>query len=271
MRYINLLFCLVCNIFLFQSADAQTTTSARYQQAFESILKQHQLAGSISILDVQKDSLYTNNVKALDQGHLPASTFKIPNSIIALETGVMKDENTILLWDGEPRSNINWEKDLTLQQAFRLSCVPCYQQIAKSVGVARMQENLTKIGYPKININDENLTKFWLVGEAKITPRQQIKFLREFFERKISISDNTYQTMLRIMEIENTSTHTFSGKTGWSTDHGDNGWFVGYLMRGKDMYYFAINVEPKDPDALEQFLTDRERVARQALATMQLL
>ena len=101
-------------------------------------------------------------------GHLPASTFKIPNSIIALETGLIEDDSTLIKWDGDERRLPAWEQDLVFRDAFHYSCVPCYQEIARKIGEKRMlviEENDTlklssKTGWSIRNGNNNG----WFVG-----------------------------------------------------------------------------------------------------------
>ena len=53
---------------------------------------------------------------------LPASTFKIPNSVIALETGVVGDpDKDVFQWDGVTRSIEAWNRDHTLRSAIAAS------------------------------------------------------------------------------------------------------------------------------------------------------
>ena len=69
------------------------------------------------------------------EGRLPASTFKIQNSIIALETGVVGDpDKDVFKWDGVTRSIEAWNKDHTLRSAIAVSAVPVYQEIARRIG-----------------------------------------------------------------------------------------------------------------------------------------
>lgn len=249
-------------------AVAQKARSDRYDTAFQAVLANHNLRGTILVFDVAQDSFYSNDYHRAAQGYLPASTFKIPNTLIALETGIVTDENSILRWDGAKRNSKHWEKDLSLKEAFRLSCVPCYQEIAGKIGLLRMQQYLRGFSYVGMDVRKETLQHFWLVGASKISAFQQVQFLRDFYNRKIQLSEHTYNTMRNVMEIEANSSYTWSGKTGWSTDHGDNGWFVGYLRRGDAMYFVAANLEPKDPNKVEEFLPAREKAVRQALHAM---
>ncbi|PVH24059.1 class D beta-lactamase [Sphingobacterium corticibacter] len=268
MHYLRIitLFILLTSISAF--ACAQESKSDRYATQFQAIIDQYHLRGTILIFDVAQDTFYSNDFQRATRGFLPASTFKIPNTLIALETGVVTNANSILTWDGKKRNMKAWEKDLALKDAFRLSCVPCYQEIAGKIGLSRMRQHLSRFSYTGMDVRKETLQNFWLVGASKISAFQQVQFLRDFYYRKLQLSDHTYNTMLQVFEIESTPSYSLSGKTGWSTDHGDNGWFVGYLRSGDSIYFFAANFEPKDASKVEDFLPAREKVVRQALQVM---
>ena len=70
---------------------------------------------------------------------LPASTFKIVHSLIGLETGRITDENMVINWDGTDHGNPDWNKDLTMEEAFKVSAVPYYKAVAKKIGRDTMQ------------------------------------------------------------------------------------------------------------------------------------
>ena len=114
---------------------------------FNKILDSLQVKGSILIYSFTDKKYYSNNFTWAKTGFIPASTFKIPNSIIALETGVIKNESKVFKWNGEKRWNKKWEQDLTFKEAFQVSCVPCYQEVARKIGVERMKTYLNKINY----------------------------------------------------------------------------------------------------------------------------
>ena len=116
---------------------------------FQQLIDSSQLTGTLVFFDPNNDVYYSNDFDRAEHGFLPASTFKIPNSMIALETGVL-DTNTIMQWDGENRRLKQWEKDMDLAEAYRVSCVPCYQWIARNVGVDRMRAYLKKFLHESI-------------------------------------------------------------------------------------------------------------------------
>ncbi len=216
-----------------------------HKEAFQKIMDSVDLKGSILVYDVKKELYYSNNFEWALTGKLPASTYKIPNSIIGLETKEVKDQNSIFKWNGEKRMFKSWEADLTLRQAFQRSCVPCYQEVARKVGVKRMNVYLEKLQYGNITVDATNLENFWLTGNATITQFQQIDFLKRFQQESLPISNRTSTIVKEIMILKETENYVLRGKTGWSIE-GDqhNGWFVGYVENGDQLLFFATNVEP---------------------------
>jgi len=222
-----------------------------------------------SVLVSHRDKFYSNDFEWALKQHIPASTFKIPNSIIALELEVMEDDNTMIPWDGEPRFMKRWEQDLNFHDAFHTSCVPCYQEIARTIGVDRMKAYTDKLNFGTSKIDSSNIDMFWLDGSSKISQFEEIDFLKRFREKKLPISDRTHEIMNRMMIIEETDEYTLRGKTGWSVqDSVNNCWFVGYVELDDEVYYFATNIEP-DPDAdISKIVSLRKEITRKALGQL---
>jgi len=148
---------------------------------FKTILDSSLVEGAILIYDSKKDIYYSNDFEWCKKGFLPASTFKITNSIIALETKVVENDSTLFKWNGEKRRLKNWEQDLILKDAFHYSCVPCYQEIARKIGVEKMKKYLNKLDYGKMIVDSTSIDLFWLEGNSKITQFEQIDFLKRFY------------------------------------------------------------------------------------------
>jgi beta-lactamase class D OXA-209 len=239
---------------------------------FNKILDSLKVKGAILIYDFSEKKYYSNNFSWAKTGFIPASTFKIPNSIIALETGVIKDESDIFKWNGEKRWSKKWEQDLTFKEAFQVSCVPCYQEVARKIGVERMKAYLNKINYKKMFFDSTTIDNFWLDGASKITQIQQIDFLKRFYFSELPISKRTESIVKNIMLIEKTDVYTLSGKTGLSVKNGlDNGWFVGYFEVKNKVYFFATNLEPIEKEAVnEAFYSARINATKQAFKNLKI-
>ena len=130
-----------------------------------------------------------------DSAYLPASTFKIVNSLVGLETGILSDDKMVIPWDGVTRNNPEWNKDLTMQQAFKVSAVPYYQEIARRIGKDTMQHWLDTLGYaekyskPKIKIIDS----FWLDNEIKITADEQLGLMKKLYFNQLPFQKRTQE------------------------------------------------------------------------------
>ena len=254
------------------SEQGQENLTQVHVPAFQKILDSAQLRGSVLIFDSVSDSAYSNNFKWANQGKLPASTFKIANSIIGLETGVIKDAETVFKWNGEKRALKNWEQDLVLKDAFQFSCVPCYQSVAREIGTQRMKNYLEKLNYGAMQFDSTSIDQFWLSGESKINQFEQIDFLERLDQSLLPISNRTEMILKRIMLMEDTELYTIYGKTGWAVrDSIDNGWFVGTLHAKGRRYYFATNVEPLAPFNMDLFPVLRKEVTYRAFEQLEVL
>ena len=246
---------------------SETKDTLIQKEAFQKIIDSVHLKGAILLYDKKKDTYYSNDFLWAKTGQLPASTFKIPNSIIGLETKEVADQHTIFKWNGEKRFFKSWEADLTLHQAFQRSCVPCYQEVARKVGVKRMNAYIAKFEYGNIKVDSVNLDNFWLQGNARISQFQQINFLKRFQQETLSISQRTFKIVKEIMILKQTEKYVLRGKTGWSIEgEHHNGWFVGYVESGDQVFFFATNVEPTSKDFDQKaFQKNRKVITYEAL------
>ena len=249
------------------SASAKETQN----QAFQKIIDDAKLNGVILIFDPQKNEFISNDFERSDRGYLPASTFKIPNSLILMETGVV-DENTVFKWDGEERYLKVWERDFVFKDAFKYSCLPCYQEATPNVGVNRMKDFLKKFEYGKMKIDSASMNSFWISGDSEVTARQQIEFLLKFYNSKLPISKKTENFVKDIMVIDEKDTYKLSGKTGWLIDDDFNlGWFVGFVEKGENIYFVATNVDPKNDFDMDNFLKIRLKVSLDAMKELKII
>ena len=238
-------------------------------ETFQMIVDSNQVSGSILIYDSKNDTYYSNDFERAATEFLPASTFKVTNSMIGIETGVLKDRNHLFKWDGEPRRLKNWEADLTLAEAYKASCVPCYQEVARTIGTERMNEYLKKLDYGNMEIADSMIDIFWLEGEFKISQKQQIDFLKRFYNKELPISDRTFDIMRKLMVLDENENYTLSGKTGWAILNDNNiGWFIGFVEKGDNVYYMATNVTSLNQNETGNFAQVRLQIGLEALKSL---
>jgi beta-lactamase class D len=205
------------------------------------------LKGSIVIYDSNAGKYIFYDKERSQKRFTPASTFKIFNSAAGIESGVINDTSYIFKWNGITHWNKNWNQDLNLRAAFQFSCVPCYQQLAKNIGDEKMKYFLEKENYGNTDISD-GIDQFWLKGSLKISPLEQIEFLKNFYNKKSSFSGETVKIVKSIMLIEKNEKYKLFSKTGWGIiDEMNYGWFVGFIEQSGNVIFFALNVESKDP------------------------
>jgi len=239
---------------------------------FQSIIDSSGVNGSILIYDLKKDLYYSNDFKWANKGNLPASTFKIANSIIGLETGVIENDSTVFKWDGEEKWSKRWEQDLILKKAFQFSCVPCYQELARKIGSKRMNEYVQKLKYGNLKIDTLTIDMFWLEGPSQITQMQQIDFLKRFYNQELPISKRTDKIMRDIMLFKETDHYKLSGKSGLSiVNEKYNGWYVGYLEVQNNTYLFATNITPKQEFQFDTFTEKRLSITLEAFKELTIL
>jgi len=231
----------VCN-------SAQTTES---RDDFKKFYDQYKVEGSFVLYYQANDKYIFYNESQFKQSFTPASTFKICNSLIGLETGVIKDENFIIRWDSITRRIPAWNKDQNLKTAFKNSTVWYYQELARRVGGVKMKFWLDKTNYGNADTLG-GIDRFWLSGGLRISPEQQINFLRKFHDNTLRFSQRSIDIVKNIMIAKDTLGYVARAKTGWGEQNDTNiGWYVGYVEKGNDVYYFANCIQTKNSENKE--------------------
>ena len=224
----------------------------------------------VLVYDVSEDSYAAVNADRVDRRLMPASTFKILNSLVALETGVVADPQTVIEWDGITRERTELNRDLDLQTAFRLSAVPHYQELARRIGAGRMQQFIDAVGYGNRDISG-GIDRFWLSGGLRISLREQVEFLTRLYRGALPFSEETMGMVREMMVSEKTAGHTIRSKTGWAVLPGADtvGWWVGWVDREATVHVFATALEATAPDGT--FGAAREAVTRSVLEQLGVL
>ncbi len=184
----------------------------------------------------------------------PASTSKIPHTLIALETGVATRETT-WEWDGVERFAPAWNKDQTLKSAYQASAVWVYQDITSTLGPEAMADWIDRFDYGNEDTGDaDDVTTYWLEGPLAISAVEQTEFLRRLTRRQLPVSSETYRAAYPMMVSGRGEGWQLFGKTGWYLNENgpDIGWFVGFLEahypEEADVYVFAFNMDMDEPD-----------------------
>ena len=200
--------------------------------------------GTFLLYDESGDRYFVFNEPQSEKRLTPCSTFKIYNSLIALETGVASDENMLLRWDGQHRPIPAWNQDHTMASAIKNSVVWYYQELASRIGTQRMQKYIDAIPYGNRDISG-GLTQFWLRSSLTISAKEQVELLRRLYHDQLPFAQANMTVVRKIIVQSDANDVVFSGKTGAGSVEGaySVGWFVGVVERGNNRYYFAANLE----------------------------
>jgi beta-lactamase class D len=208
-------------------------------------LQEAKSEGCFILYDLKRDRYIRYNSQHCQKRFIPASTFKIFNSLVALETKAIADENTVIAWDGVSNQSFpTWNQDQTMRTAFTRSVVWFYQDLARRIGKERMTKYIQAASYGNQDIEDK-IDTFWLNGKLRISPEEQIKFLVRLYKEDLPFSPAVMQTVKDVMVIERQDNYTLRGKTGWGQDVDSMkniGWYVGYLERDNNVYFYALNM-----------------------------
>src|SRR5687768_7153973 len=224
--------------------------------------------GSITVYDYQNQLwIYSDEIDSKKET-LPASTFKIFNSLVALEEKVVKDENEVIKWDNIDRGNKNWNADTDLKNAFKNSTLWFYQEIARRVGKDKYQDYLNRSSFGNKTIG-KDVDKFWIDGSLRISPVNQIKILVDLYENKLPFSIEVQNKVKEIMVYESTDKYTIRAKTGWGfEDHLEIGWWVGYIEVNKQFFFFATRITLPEGTKNDNFGNCRKTITYDILKEM---
>lgn len=208
--------------------------------------------GTLVMVDCDAKTTSTFHPEVAREKLAPCSTFKIWNTLIGLENGIISSpDEDFYHWDGEKRAIPDWNKNLTLKEAFRVSCVPAFQDLARKIGPERMQAELDKIGYGDRNIS-AGIDVFWLPAPGRktilISPVEQAELMARLATGKVPFSEKSQAVLKDIMTVRSTLRGTLFGKTGTGGDGAGNymmGWFVGYVESNGKTLAFACLVQGK--------------------------
>jgi beta-lactamase class D len=193
----------------------------------------------------------------------PASTFKIPHALAALDAGVVSSPDEKFTWDGTPRAYESWRRDHTLASAMRYSVLWYFQRIAEKLGMAREREYLKRFDYGNADPSS-GLTTFWLGESLLISPDEQQRFLLRLFNDDLPVSKAAMTSVRQILVqprdrvVNALGEHPFaapwpaeavvSAKTGSATDRAGRAvrWLVGHVQRGSRAWIFVSAVNGND-------------------------
>lgn len=256
MRNLLLLPGLFMLIFASSCSDVRIKEHPEWKAYFD----EYKVEGCFEVYDNNKEIAHYYNKERCAERLSPASTFKIFNSLVGLETAVAPDEQLVIKWDGIKRWNEDWNKDLTMAQAFKVSALPYYQELARRIGKDRMQHYLDTVQYGNKTMGN-SVDSFWINNQLKISADEQVGFIKRLYHTELPFSERSQRIVRGMMLQKETDNYKLYYKTGWSkVDKADLLWIVGYVEKIEELknvetgkqdhiphpYFFALNFSTTD-------------------------
>ena len=196
---------------------------------------------ALVVLDLDTGQTTRHNAELARQRFSPCSTFKIPNSLIGLETGVIPGPDFVLPWDGTKSERAEVNRDHDLRSAMANSVVWYYRELARRVGLVRMKEYVERFAYGNQDLSG-GVDRFWLGSSLRLSPDEQVAFLRRFEAGELPVSPRSLGIVKEILLQPWTKGVVYRGKTGScsnSDDALDHGWWVGAVESAGHRHVFA--------------------------------
>ena len=225
-----------------------SVNNAKVDNSLKKYFDENNVDGCFTLLNNANGEVTVYNMALDTQRFSPASTFKIMNSLIGLQTGRITDEKMLIKWDGVKRSPESWNKDMDMAEAFKVSCVPYYQEVARRIGRDTMKMWIDSIGYGNKNI-DGPIDSFWLNNKLKISPDEQLGLVKRLYFDQLPFRKSAQQIVRDVMLQENNTAYKLAYKTGWGADEQNNdiGWVVGWIEENNHVYFFVTLVRAIKP------------------------
>ncbi len=193
------------------------------------------------------------NYKLSTKRSSPCSTFKIMSAYIALSEKIITPQNSMIAWNRKNYEFSSWNKNMNLREAFNASCVWYFRSVIDKILPQTIAAYLQKYHYGNRDISDwdgdlntntevKELKGFWIESSLKISPIEQVDFLKKLFQENNSVTEY----LKDIMQVADTPVKVY-GKTGLGIRDNlvENAWFVGFYEKNNQVVYFAVRLDDK--------------------------
>jgi beta-lactamase class D len=238
-------------VFLFAACS---TNNVKEDESLKTFFDSAGVTGCFGLFNNGENNFIIYNLpRYRDSAFTPASTFKIVNSLIGIQTGIIRDENMVIPWDGIKRWNDDWNRDLTMKEAFAVSAVPYFQEVARRIGRDTMQRWIDSLGYGNRNISGP-IDSFWLNNTLKIKPDEELGLVKKLYFDQLPFFKRTQDIVQSVMLREQNSNYKLYYKTGWGFPGPGRelGWVVGWIEENRHPYFFVLNIESGVPNKVHE-------------------
>lgn len=247
---------------LHSHAQEQAHERADWAQHFSAFEAQGTIVVADARANVRTTWVYDEN--RAQKRYSPASTFKIPHTLFALDAGCVRDEFQVFKWDGVVRSFAAHNQDQDLRSAMRNSALWVYQLFAKEIGEDRARDYLRKLKYGNADPTTAR-GDYWVDGKLAISAHEQISFLQRLYKNELPFQVEHQRLVKDIMIVEAGREWILRAKTGWE---GRMGWWVGWVEWPTGPVFFALNIDTPNRTA---DLHKREAITRAILRSLEAL
>lgn len=225
--------------------------NVKVEDGFKKYFDENKVTGTFGLFDNGTGQFTIYNLSRFkDSAYLPASTFKIVNSLIGIETGKITNEKMLIKWDGRvhvfPGGDTahEWNRDLTMEEAFAVSALPYYQEVARRIGKDTMQRWIDSLQYGNKQTGTA-IDSFWINNVLKITADEQLGLVKRLYFAQLPFQKRTQDIVKKLMLRENNANYQLAYKTGLGFRENGNliGWVVGWIEENKHPYFFVLNTE----------------------------
>lgn len=245
-------------------ASSCSVNTAEIDNDLKKYFDDRNVDGCFTMLNNANGKVIVYNMKFDTMRFSPASTFKIVNSLIGLETGRITNDSMVIKWDGKRRPVKEWNKNLNMREAFKVSSVPYFQEVARRIGHDTMKLWIDSLSYGNKNIEGP-IDSFWLNNRLKISPDEQLGLLKKLYFDQLPFRKSVQQTVREVMLQEDNTAYKLSYKTGLNYDEENNaiGWVAGWIEENNHPYFFVTFV--RSPDAEIDMASVRMNITRDIL------
>ncbi len=213
--------------------------------------------------DNNHESIHFYNKERCLERVVPASTFKVFLSLVALETAIAPDDRLVIKWDSVQRKP-EWNKDMTLAEALKVSSEPYFKELARRIGAERIQHYLDTVKYGNMKMTG-NVDDIWTNNSLQISADEEAGFLKRMYFYELPFSERTQRIVKAMMLREQDTAYNLYYKTGTAFVNGKTVfWVAGFAEHVQHVkepkgsmnstnernypYFFAENFEMPESD-----------------------
>ena len=244
MKYYSKRRFLIFNFSFFIFLSSCSVNTAKIDNSLKKYFDENKVDGCFTMYDNATGDVMVYNLGLDTTRFSPASTFKIVNSLIGLQTGAIENDTMLIKWDGVKRWNEEWNKDMDMKEAFKVSSVPYYQEVARRIGKDTMQCWIDSVGYGN-KIIAGPIDSFWLNNQLKISPDEQLGLMKRLYFDKLPFRKSVHEMVRNVMLQEQNTAYKLSYKTGMGFEENGNaiGWMTGWIEENRHVYFFVTFIK----------------------------